>query len=46
MVNRRYIYVNGLYRHGFMLAPVLAERVAEYIETGATDPEVFVADSR
>ena len=46
MVNRRYIYVNGLYRNGFMLAPVLAERVAEYIETGATDPEVFVADSR
>jgi hypothetical protein len=24
----------------------LAERVAEFIETGATDPEVFVADSR
>jgi glycine oxidase len=46
MVNRRYIYVNGLYRNGFMLAPVLAEFVAEYIETGTTDPEVFVADSR
>jgi hypothetical protein len=29
-----------------MLAPVLAEFVAEYIESGATDPEVFVADSR
>ncbi len=40
----RYIYVNGLYRHGFLLAPVLAEMVAAYIETGATDPEVFVAD--
>jgi glycine oxidase len=46
MVNRRYIYVNGLYRNGFMLAPVLAEFVAEYIETGMTDPEVFLADSR
>ena len=23
-----YIYVNGLYRHGFLLAPVLAELVA------------------
>jgi glycine oxidase len=46
MVGRRYIYVNGLYRHGFLLAPVLAELVAAYIETGATDPEVFVADSR
>jgi glycine oxidase len=46
MVGRRYIYVNGLYRHGYLLAPTLAERVAEFIETGATDPEVFVADSR
>ena len=46
MVGRRYIYVNGLYRHGFLLAPVMAELVANYIETGATDPEVFVADSR
>ena len=33
-----YIYVNGLYRHGFLLAPVLAELVAEFIETGATRP--------
>jgi len=39
-----YIYVNGLYRHGFLLAPALAELVATYIETGATDPEVFLAD--
>jgi glycine oxidase len=46
MVAQRYIYVNGLYRHGFLLAPVMAELVADYIETGATDPEVFVADSR
>ncbi len=39
-----YIYVNGLYRHGFLLAPVLAELVADYVETGATHPEVFLAD--
>ncbi len=39
----RYIYVNGLYRHGFLLAPVMAEMVARYIESGATDPEVFGA---
>ncbi len=39
-----YIYVNGLYRHGFLLAPVLAEAVAAFIETGAKDPEVFFAD--
>jgi glycine oxidase len=40
----RYIYVNGLYRHGFLLAPVMAEMVADFIETGVTDPEVFGAD--
>ena len=45
MVDPRHIYVNGLYRHGFLLAPVMAELVANYIETGATDREVFVADS-
>ncbi len=39
-----YIYVNGLYRHGFLLAPVMAELVAHYLETGATHPEVFGAD--
>lgn len=39
-----YIYVNGLYRHGFLLAPVLAELVATFIATGETHPEVFVAD--
>ena len=37
-----YIYVNGLYRHGFLLAPVLAELVAAHIETGAIDAEVFL----
>jgi glycine oxidase len=42
--SRGYIYVNGLYRHGFLLAPVLAELVADYVDTGAIDPEVFVAD--
>ncbi len=44
MLQPRYIYVNGLYRHGFLLAPVLAELIADYLETGATIPEVFVAD--
>jgi glycine oxidase len=38
-----YIYVNGLYRHGFLLAPVLAELVASFIETGARHEEVFGA---
>ncbi|WP_108682866.1 FAD-dependent oxidoreductase [Methyloceanibacter sp. wino2] len=39
-----YIFVNGLYRHGFLLAPVMAEMVAHYLETGVTHPEVFIAD--
>ena len=39
-----YIYVNGLYRHGFLLAPALAELVANYVATGETHPEVFLAD--
>jgi glycine oxidase len=44
IVAKGYIYVNGLYRHGFLLAPVMAELLAGYLETGAIEPEVFVAD--
>ena len=44
IARKGYIYVNGLYRHGFLLAPALAELVTAFIETGATDPEVFVED--
>jgi glycine oxidase len=42
IARKGYIYVNGLYRHGFLLAPALAELVADFIETGAMHPEVFV----
>lgn len=35
------IHVNGLYRHGFLLAPVLAELVAQHLETGAIDERIF-----
>jgi glycine oxidase len=35
------IHVNGLFRHGFLLAPPLAELVADYLETGAIDNRVF-----
>jgi glycine oxidase len=44
ILGKGYIYVNGLYRHGFLLAPVLAELVAAYIETGTKNPEVFLED--
>ncbi len=40
----RHILVNGFYRHGFLLAPVLAELVATYINTGETREDVFIAD--
>lgn len=38
------IFVNGAYRHGFLLAPVLAEAVADYLESGKVrDPILTVA---
>ena len=42
IVRGRTIHVNGLYRHGFLLAPALAELVADYLENGAIDERVFV----
>lgn len=41
-VQGRTIYVNGLYRHGFLLAPALAELVAQYLECGTIDNRVFI----
>ncbi len=41
----RKIYMNGLYRHGFLLAPALARRAAEVVLRGAYFPEVMDADS-
>jgi glycine oxidase len=35
------LHVNGMYRHGFLLAPVLAELVADHLATGAVDERVF-----
>jgi glycine oxidase len=40
------LYVNGLYRHGFLLAPSLARRVAEALLEGREFPEVIHEDSR
>ena len=44
VVRGRTIHVNGLYRHGFLMAPALAELVADYMETGAIDARAFVMD--
>jgi glycine oxidase len=35
------ISVNGLYRHGFLLAPALAELTLGYVERGVIDNEVM-----
>jgi glycine oxidase len=45
IVRGRTLYVNGLYRHGFMLAPALAEMVADYLESGTSDPRVFIIEA-
>ncbi len=37
------IHVNGSYRHGFLLAPVLAQMVVDYVARGATDPRFFAS---
>lgn len=42
VVRQNRLYVNGLYRHGFLLAPALAELVCDHLETGAKHGEVFV----
>jgi glycine oxidase len=40
------LYVNGLYRHGFLLAPALARRVAQVLLDGAHFAEVMDEDPR
>jgi glycine oxidase len=39
------LYVNGLYRHGFLLAPALARRAALALLEGRSFPEVMHEDS-
>ncbi len=40
-INNGKIAVNGLYRHGFLLAPALAELALGYVERGVIDNEVM-----
>jgi glycine oxidase len=40
------LYVNGLYRHGFLIAPALARRAAEVLLHGSHFPEVLHEDTR
>jgi len=41
VVRGRTLYVNGLFRHGFLLAPVLSVLVADYLASGALEPRLF-----
>ncbi|MBO0766612.1 MAG: FAD-dependent oxidoreductase [Hyphomicrobiaceae bacterium] len=40
VVRGRTLHVNGLYRHGFLLAPALAVQVANYLDGTSTDTRV------
>jgi glycine oxidase len=40
-INNEKIAVNGLYRHGFLLAPALAELTLGYVQRGVIDNEVM-----
>jgi glycine oxidase len=42
----RTLYINGLFRHGFLLAPALARMAAEIVFDDAVFPEVIDADQR
>jgi glycine oxidase len=42
----RTLYVNGLFRHGFLLSPALAARAADYVLHGTQYPEVMDEDPR
>jgi glycine oxidase len=42
VVRGRTIHVNGLYRHGYLVSPALAQAVADYIERGVAVDELFV----
>ncbi|MEW6768840.1 MAG: FAD-dependent oxidoreductase [Pseudomonadota bacterium] len=40
-IDKNHIAVNGLYRHGFLLAPALAELTLNYVQRGLIDNEVM-----
>lgn len=44
IVRGRRIFVNGMYRHGFLLAPILAQLTGDYIERGVERDGVIFED--
>lgn len=45
-VDGRRLFINGLFRHGFLNAPALARRARQVVLDGAYFPEVMDADQR
>lgn len=41
VIRGRKIFVNGLFRHGFLLAPSLARQTADFVFTGLSSPETM-----
>ncbi len=41
IVRGRRILVNGAFRHGYLLAPVLAQAVAEHLENGSVQSDIL-----
>ncbi|WP_296712286.1 FAD-dependent oxidoreductase [Rhodoblastus sp.] len=46
LVRDRTIFVNGLFRHGFLLAPSLARQTADYVCSGVAAPETMRAPQK
>jgi len=44
IVRGSHIYVNGMYRHGYLTAPALAELTAEYLDGRRPNSEIIVED--
>jgi glycine oxidase len=42
VVKGRRLMVNGAYRHGYLMSPVLARIAADFLETGVRHPDVVV----
>lgn len=44
--DKRYIRSNGLFRHGYLLSPIMARCIAHYIETGEENEDFLLFSGR
>lgn len=45
VVKGRRLMVNGAYRHGYLMSPVMARVAADFLEFGAWHPDIMVEDT-